>query len=1276
MRSFKGIVAVLAVVVCGVLVLGAGSALAAFTYSFERQFVPSGGSFGSLEVGSVAVDDSNGKTYVGDSASGTVDVFETATGTELPGWNGSAATNPPGTPAGSFGGGQVEVAANNGTGDVYVLDSTDNVVDVFDSLGGYVCQITGSATPSASECNGAAGSRTPAGRFSQPGGIAVDQATGNVYVVDAFDGVVDVFSATGAYLPSASISLASIPGGFQASEARYTRGVAVDDFNGDVYVSDSGRPRVYVFNAAGGYLTTWTGASTPAGSFGGGYVSVAADDGGGEVYVTDSAHGVTDVFEASGGYVTQFSNSFVKPLGTAVDQATHSVYVSDNEPGAVDIFGALLVPDVTTGSASNARPTSVTLSGTVNPDGLPVTSCLFEYGTETSYGQTAECVPSPGSGTGPVAVSANLSGLQVGAAYHYRLVAANANGLNQGADAQVTLPSAPTIDSASTENLSSSSADLRAAINPHAAATTYRFQYGTSSAYGTSVPVPDGSIAAGLANRTVLQHVTGLQPNTTYHWRVIAQNLAGTTTGVDHTFFYTTTGVALPDNRQYEMVTPPHKNAALIGTGFFVLRPDVSQDGSRVVLQSIQCFGGAGSCTGDREANGEPFGFTRMSGGWVTTPLAPPATQFGANTMRLVSADAGTALFGIQTSPAGGDEWYARQPDGSFLDVGPVTPPSLGTVLSAVRKVVATTADLSHIVWSTAPTNAGLWPFDATTEGTGGSLYEYVGAGNAAPVLVGVSGGAGSTDLIGVCGAEGGGAPGSLSADGRVVFFAVDPCSSGSGVNAGVPVPARELFARIDESRSVLVSGRSPAGCTSVACLGSPVGDAWFVGASVDGSKAFFTSTQQLTDGASEDSRSGDSAYGGAGCANATGVNGCNLYEYDFANPAGHGLLAVSAGDTSGGGPRVQGVVASSSDGSHVYFVARGVLSGAANSEGGVARDGAENLYVFERDAAHPEGHLTFIASLPESDDENWLENSHSRLANLTPDGRFLVFTSHGALTADDTSVSGAMQVFRYDAQTGELVRVSVGDRGFNDNGNRPAGTPCLSSGSFVCSEDATIAEPQTTRAGVARLDPTMSHDGSFVFFRSPVALTPGALDDVRIGEEPGTGLPGYTQNVYEYHDGRVFLVSDGRDTGQSGNGYERGVSDVHLIGSDATGANVFFTTADRLVGSDTDTQLDFYDARVCTAGDPCVPSSPPSVAMCDGEACHGAAGVAPPVPAGATVTFAGPGNLAAALVAPRKAVVKKHVKHRRRRGRPARRRAKSHGATHRVGRGNRGGRS
>jgi hypothetical protein len=1173
-------VVVCVVVACGVLGLGVGSAGAARVFPFDGQLVPGSGEFGLVEGNSVAVVDGSGDAYVADSASGVVDVLATASGSEVSSWNGSAAVNPPGAPAGSFGGGKVAVAASDGTGDVYVLDSTNSVVDVLNAAGAYVCQITGRAVPSGSECD-AGGSATPAGGFAAPGGIAVDQATGEVYVLDANNGVVDVFSVAGAYLRQ--ISLASIPGGFNA---QFTRGIAVSDFNGDVYVSDSGHDIVYVFDAAGAWTATWTGANTPAGSFGHGYVSVAADDTSGLVYVSDSQHGVVDVFEPSGAYATQLSVSVNDPLGVAVDQGTGRVYVSNNQPGVLGVFGpSVVIPDVATGGASGARPTSATLNGTVNPDGLLVTSCEFEYGPEASYGQSMPCAQSLGSGSGPVAVSAELSGLPEGATYHYRLVASNANGPNQGADAEVTLPSLPSVDSASTENLLPGSVDLHAAINPHSAETSYRFEYGTSTAYGSSIPVSDGVIPSGQADRTVVEHVTGLQPNTTYHWRVVAHNIAGTTTGSDHTFVYEAAGAGLPDGRQYEMITPPHKNGALLGD-YYNFAPTVfSEDGRRVIITSIQCFAGASSCTASREFEGEPYEFTRTGGGWVTTPMAPSAGAGTgeSNTEWLASADGGTALFAVPTAPVGEDDFYARQADGSFVHVGPITSPSqdfVGDVAFEYFDLVAT-ADLSHVVYGQS-VKVGFWPFDATERGP--SLYEYAGDGSAAPQLVGVSGGPGSTDLISTCGTVLGGddtgaatvtRDGSLSADGGTVFFTASACGSGSGANAGVAVPADTLYARIDGARTVRISSG---------------GAATFMGASTDGSKVFF-------------------------------LEGGELYEYDFANPTGHNLVAVGGG--------VLGVAAVSADGSHVYFVSNEALSATPNSQGQSAQAGANNLYVFERDAAFPNGRLAFVATLPASDEEVWRrviagetaeeagnEALSAEEANVTPDGRFLVFTSHGALTANDTSTTGMLQVFRYDAQTGELARVSIGEHGFNDNGNIGRGNASI------------LLPAEYSHTSPWRRDPTMSNDGSYVFFESPLALTPGAVDDVQIASNLGGAV--YAKNLYEYHDGNVYLISDGKDVAQAG----QDRSAVKLIGSDGSGANVFFSTADPLVAQDTDTQVDYYDARICTASEPCPAASPAPVA-CQGEACHGTPPAAPSLLAPVSASFNGVGNQSPPVAAP-----------------------------------------
>jgi DNA-binding beta-propeller fold protein YncE len=1270
-------------VLVGGLVFGS-VAWGALQYPFLRQL-----SGLNSPGGGLAVDPVSGDTLVADETEGKpprlaiVRAFNTS-GSLVSTWTGV------GTPAGRFNELSIySLAVNDATGDVYVANQQRGVgLVVLDASGGYVCQITGlgSATTSSSECDSSAPG-IPGGGFGegQPEGVMVDQATGDVYAFDSARQVVDVFSSAGVYLRQ--LSGASTPVGHFESVSS----MAVNDSNGDLLIADGGV--VYVFNAVtDAYVETWDGSpasnapGVPGGSFGQS-VSVAADNATGAVYVGDAGGRVVDALSPSGSYLGQITGTsgaspFTRPENVAVDQSTGEVLVLDRASApVVDVFSGtqVVVPDVTTDTATGVTATAVTLNGAVNPEGVEVKSCHFEYGTSTAYGQSAGCVETVGSGSSEVHVHADVSGLLPGTVYHFRLVAGNENGTEYGEDVEVTTLPVPTIAGTAASNLTSTSVDLAAQVNPNGYDTTYRFEYGTSTAYATSVPVPDGNVGAGSSGVPVTVHLSGLAANTTYHWRVVATSATGTTVSGDQTFIYDTSGGGLPDNRAYEMVTPAQKDGGLIDTLFFGLTPAVAEAGSRVMSSTSQCFGDAGSCVGLRGGVvGTEYEFTRTEAGWVASALSPPATEFDTNTSVAFSADAGTALLGAPTAPAGEDDFYARQAEGSFADIGPIAPPADGAGATEGSSTATGTSDLSRVVYEQR--YAGLrWPFDPTSGQA--TLYEYAGVGNSQPFLVGVSGGAGSTSLISECGTLLGGTDefnqrfGDLSADGRTVFFTAESCASGSGVNAGVPVPADELYARVDESQTVLVSGRSPVGCTSVACLGSPPGDAEFEGASEDGSKVLFTSTQQLTDSASEDSSQKDTANS-VGCSETVGVNGCNLYMYDFGAPAGHELLTVSAGDLSGGGPRVQGVMAISADGSHVYFVAKGVLSAAANEQGQTAQDGADNLYVFERDARYPEGHVAFVTMLAASDAiEEWVtgtdEGGHP--ANVTPDGRFLVFLSHGRLTADDTSTTGAQQVFRYDALTGALVRISIGERGFDDNGN-------------ASRLDAGIVAA-FPHLGPIRRDPTMSHDGAFVFFESPAALTPRALNEVPIGIANVTsgvfqqGSPVYAENVYEWHEGQVYLISDGRDVSSVPSDFCVTDSSVCLLGSDATGANVFFTTADSLVPQDTDTQKDIYDARICTAGEPCI-SAPAPVQVCQGEGCHGTPSPAPSAPGAATILFAGPGNVLASppVAVKHKPAVKKHARHTSRK-RPKRKRAKGRKATgrkatHRGARGGRGGRS
>src|SRR5205807_10196291 len=78
-----------------------------------------------------------------------------------------------------------------------------------------------------------------------------------------------------------------------------------------------------------------------------------------------------------------------------------------------------IAPTVKTEPASAVSQTSATLNATVNPNGLEVTECKFEYGTTTSYGSSAPCTPTPGSGTSAVVVSASISNLTANTTYHF-----------------------------------------------------------------------------------------------------------------------------------------------------------------------------------------------------------------------------------------------------------------------------------------------------------------------------------------------------------------------------------------------------------------------------------------------------------------------------------------------------------------------------------------------------------------------------------------------------------------------------------------------------------------------------------------------------------------------------------------------------------------------------------------------------------------------------------------------------------------------------------------
>jgi hypothetical protein len=921
-------------------------------------------------------------------------------------------------------------------------------------------------------------------------------------------------------------------------------------------------------------------------------------------------------------------------------------------------------PSILSESSSQITPEGATLEAQVDPNNQE-TSCKFEYSSEEAKvtageGTTVPCAQPLGGGGSPATGSATISGLHLQTTYFYRAVAENAahetttDSTIEHFETETTVK--PALESETATGITATSATLDAKVNPNGAQiTSCVFEYGTDTSYGHDAPCehPDAlELGAGRAPVMVSATISSLSVRT-YHWRLTATSAAGADTSVDHTFIDATQSetalgsckgqehegqekvreethsTALPDCRAYELVTPPEKNGAHIealfaGTGSW--GPVISGDGMHVLAPSIQCFAGAESCTGLRSlGEGEPYEFERPTGGgWVTHPLAPPAATFGDTSQLNEDATTHDTLF---SAPGEGERehFYVRSGTGAPRDIGPVGENAEqvgGEDLVLLPNDLATmaTSDFSHLVFAANSTgnNKALWSLSGFPE-LDPSLYEYAGTGNAHPLLVGVSGGFDSTHLISECGTAMGDFAythaveyGSLSENGHIVYF-----SAIGHDNRACPGEApshSQLFARVDGespglAHTVAISAPTPGSCNSAECEASQSEsdsrDASFAGASADGSRVFFTSTQQLTDDASQmAAEPGQEGEAGKNCSHRA-ESGCNLYESICAEPCGtheeepaaksRALLDISAGAKTKGGPRVRGVMAISSDGSHVYFVAQGKLASNPGVLGATAEEGKANLYVYAE--GQP---LRFIATLPPSDEQEfeqqgfneWTEGVFN--ANVTPDGRFLVFLSHAALTPDDTRPEGPAQIYRYDAETNTIVRISIGQKGFNDDGND--GT-------------AGAAEPNIlpaykgwqTTASPANANPTMSNDGQYVFFESPVALAPGALNEETVNGPPGREF--MAQNVYEYHDGEVHLISDGKDTSPNP-GDPSTKSSTRLIGTDPSGKNVFFWTDSQISAQDTDTQRDIYDARICEAAEPCI--APPTTAQpCLGEECH-----------------------------------------------------------------------
>ncbi len=198
---------------------------------------------------------------------------------------------------------------------------------------------------------------------------------------------------------------------------------------------------------------------------------------------------------------------------------------------------------VLTGESTEIGKTTVTLNGTLKPNGVDA-HYYFEYGESEAYGSVIPVPPGTDAGIGDLATeevvlaTVHLAGLKANTTYYYRLVASNEFGVTPATEGRSfkTLPVDPRVLSQSATLIFPREALLGAVVVPEESNTTYHFAYGPTAAYGSVAPVGDIELGEGSEGLQALLSVSGLQPGTTYHYAVVARNAGGSTYGPDETF--------------------------------------------------------------------------------------------------------------------------------------------------------------------------------------------------------------------------------------------------------------------------------------------------------------------------------------------------------------------------------------------------------------------------------------------------------------------------------------------------------------------------------------------------------------------------------------------------------------------------------------------------------------------------------------------------------------------------------------------------------------------
>ncbi len=1078
------------------------------------------GAFSNL--GQVAVDQDTGTLYAIDAGAGTVDRFDASGAAEnYPALGSSSlsgnAVSPPDGPTYFGFSGLGDVAVDNSgsasDGNLVVLGEGSATAWIFDRSGNYLTQITG---------------------FGDACGAAVDPA-GHIWIADYNAQSVIEYSAGG------------VPTGRTIDTSSGLSPVCHIDFDasGNLYAGQYNRFTV-VYDASGVFVRTLDFGTSQG---------VTVNRTNGRVYVTRT-DGVVE-YGADGTRLGKFAgNGSDGPEGGAVNEQTDQVYVGRIYLQTIGVFGpAFPVADVSTEGATSVTKATATLNGTVNPQGELVTDCHFEYGLDAgSYTDSVPCAQSVGGGTGPVEVSADLSGLDSLQTFHFRLVATDANGSNAGSDLTFLTADVPGILRSSVSEISDTTAKVTAQINPAGASTTLHVEYGPTDSYGSttgeSAPIGDD-----LTAHSVARLIPRLAPGTTYHARVVATNAQGTTYGPDEVFttiaapsaapasdscanarFRTGPASQMRNCRAYEMVSPVDKNGANVQSpcNNYCQRAELVQaavSGDKLTYSAAASFADQISAPFSNQ-----YLASRGTTGWTNHGINAPRDASNHQsydpafdidkTFNAFSDDLSQAwLFNNNRKPLTPDAPDDTPPpvggihrENSYrLDLTSGKYTVIPTFDNRPADIAGISADGRHAVVTDSLGETLSDNFNGVS-----SQVNLLPDGTTAPhPNLGTTFGFGVSDVTNVDRGERV-VKHAVSDDGSRIFWTRGGSFSASG----------DLYVRIDGERTV-----------EIARPGN------FRTASPDGTKVLYD-TVTIDD------------------INREPLNG-SLYVFDVDSQT----QRLVASDFIG-------VIGSSDDLSYVYFVSKSALA-----PGAVA--GARNVYV------NHDGHDSFVAEMSEADlidpdTSNESKRPIARTVRVTPDGRHLIFESNRSLTGYDSrdaeTDAPVIEVYRYAAASGDLTCVSC-----NPSGARPAGQlrpfPYTAIDGPVLTGALASAWLPTEQTSLYASRP-LSSDGSRVFFNSFDALVTrdtNNAQDVYEWEQQGSG-------GCDTQGGCVSLISSGLSRQRS-----------EFIDADPSGDNVFFETAASLVADDSDTLVDIYDARV-GGGFESRPSPAPD---CEGDACQ-----------------------------------------------------------------------